>query len=131
MSLNLTLSHSDHETHSHQDDRVHENEDHGHEHEEHSHESHAEDHGDVSNLVESGHGGHSHDFPDGASIWDEYIFLMGDAAHVMVELTFVLLHILAFEIIRRSFKRWTNRRFAEEHARLDAEHGVEHAEEGK
>ena len=69
--------------------------------------------------------------------WHQYLGLMSDLPHVMFEITLSVVQdgIIGF-LGFRAWKRWgrprwsarVERRVAIEHARLDAEHGVEHGE---
>lgn len=76
------------------------------------------------------HSDHGHSHSSDASLWEGYLELMTDVPHVLVEVTFTLIPIVVFELGRRvwgkAMERKIDRRVAEEHLLIDAEHGVEH-----
>lgn len=80
-------------------------------------------------LTSSVHG-HDHGHEAGSSIWAEYVTLMRDPAHLLVELTFTFLSILlvelGFRVWKARFVRRLRQKFEDEHHRLDEEHGVTH-----
>lgn len=60
-------------------------------------------------------------------IWRHYEELMSDPAHMMVELTFILLvDVIFLGVLWPLVKKAVNRRVMDEHRTLDEEHGVEH-----
>ncbi len=63
-------------------------------------------------------------------IASEYLAILTDPAHSLVELTFIALEIILFDWARRTItSRWRlhlERRLTTEHRRLDEEHGVAH-----
>ena len=63
--------------------------------------------------------------------WHQYLGLMSDLPHILFEITLTLIQDVA---LYQAWKHWvkprwnarTERRIATEHARIDAEHGIEH-----
>lgn len=85
------------------------------------------------NHVETGHGGHEHgdhDHSSWDSIWQEYLQLLGDPAHIMFEITATLVFDLVFigliygVLIRKFLIPKLRRDF---HKEFDKEHGIDHA----
>ena len=61
--------------------------------------------------------------PGGGVVIDEYLHLLRDPAHLLVELTFVLLvDLLLLGVI----VPWVRRSIRRDHLEQDAEHGVVH-----
>lgn len=58
------------------------------------------------------------------SILEHYLDLLTDPAHSLVEFTFVLVDVLIIDYVRRRLRDHFHRDIAEEHSRIDAEHGI-------
>lgn len=59
-----------------------------------------------------------------SSIGHEYLTILTDPAHSLVEFTFVLFDLLVIDTVRRGLKRHFHRDLSDQHTRLDREHGV-------
>lgn len=61
-----------------------------------------------------------------SGIWSEYVSILTDPAHSLVEFTFVAVDYLIVQTAVHALKRHFHRDIETEHQRLDREHGVEH-----
>lgn len=58
------------------------------------------------------------------SILEHYVELLTDPAHTLVEFTFVLVDVLIIDYVRRRLRDHFHNDIAQEHVRIDAEHGI-------
>jgi len=65
-----------------------------------------------------------------SGIWAEYVSILTDPAHSLVEFTFVAVDYLIVQTAVHALKRHFHRDIETEHRRLDREHGVSHPGEG-
>lgn len=63
------------------------------------------------------------------NVLHEYVALLTDPAHTLVEFTFVLVDYLLIGAVAAWLRRAFRRDIDVEHARLDAEHGIVHADQ--
>lgn len=69
-----------------------------------------------------------HEHASGGNLWEEYLSLLLDPAHFLVEVTFSLLDLIILGPLLywswRGLQGWVHQRVAHEHAVVDREHGV-------
>jgi ABC-type taurine transport system ATPase subunit len=65
------------------------------------------------------------------SIWHEYVSIITDPAHTLVETTFIAAEFVLFSVIAVRLKKAWYKALDLWHRRLDEEHGVEHVKSDK
>ena len=68
--------------------------------------------------------------------WSEYLHILSDPAHMMAEITFMLIIDVivlgaVWPLMKKAVHRTVEKRVQEEHAVIDTEHGVSHSETGE
>lgn len=67
----------------------------------------------------------SHGHGDGSFI-EEYLELMGDPAHVGVEITFLVIEMLLIGLAFPVLRRYIRRKMDQAHHEFDRDHGITH-----